>query len=67
MNGEDIGELRRGLELLKRVYNNQFIVTEHLKLEVAELMTPKWMNELDDEKATISVEFIGGEILLKNY
>jgi hypothetical protein len=49
MSGEDIGELRRAYELLKRVYNNEFIVTEHLKLEIAELMKPKWMNELDDE------------------
>ncbi|WP_170885607.1 hypothetical protein [Bacillus alkalicellulosilyticus] len=49
MNGEEIGELRRAYELLKRVYDNQFIVTEHLKLEITEIMTPKWMDELDDE------------------
>ncbi len=46
---ENIGELRRAYELLKRIYENSYIISKHMKLEIEELMTPQWLKEIDED------------------
>ncbi|NRG48127.1 hypothetical protein HRF87_25895 [Bacillus sp. CRN 9] len=46
---DNIGELRRAYELLKRIYENNYIISTHLKLEIDELMTPQWLKEIDED------------------
>ncbi len=46
---ENIGELRRAYELLKRIYDNNYIISKHIKLEVEELMRPQWMKDIDED------------------
>jgi hypothetical protein len=47
---ENIEELRRAYGLLKQIYENNFIIKSHLKVEIEELMIPQWMEELENEK-----------------
>lgn len=46
---DNTNELRRAYDLLKQIYESQFIIKPHLKLENEELMTPEWMKDLDKE------------------
>ncbi len=46
---ENIGELRRAYELLKRIYDNNYIISTHLKLEIDELMRPLWLKGSDED------------------
>lgn len=46
---EDI-EKGRAYELLKRLYENDFRVTDSLRAEVEELMMPEWKKELGKDE-----------------
>lgn len=43
----DLNDLRRAYELLKQVYENDYILKPHLKAEIEELMTPEWIKDID--------------------
>jgi hypothetical protein len=48
----------RAYELLKRIYENNFVMTKNLKLEATELMMPDWKKEFDkDEREEVTEEF----------